>query len=99
MRGAFERWGTPVEQRWICSAGRSPNPLASPWIYFLSAGLATDPFAAACLGIGAVGIMMWAYFVPFHITHGPPLCGSVGNASSCAGSGRITMMCGPLTTH
>ena len=38
----------------------------------------TAPFP----GIGTVGTMMCAYFVPFHITQGPPLCGSVGNASN-----------------
>ena len=28
---------------------------------------------AATFGIAAVGTMMCAYFVPFHITHGPPV--------------------------
>ena len=28
---------------------------------------------AAAFGIAAVGTMMCAYFVPFHITHGPPV--------------------------
>jgi hypothetical protein len=43
-----------------------------------------DPYFrdAASAGIGAVGTMMWAYLVPFHITQGPPLCGSVGKASN-----------------
>ena len=33
-------------------------------------------------GIAAVGTIMCAYFVFFHITHGPPVWGSVGKASS-----------------
>ena len=37
---------------------------------------------ASFAGIATVGTMMCAYFVPFHITHGPPLCGSVGKASN-----------------
>jgi len=37
---------------------------------------------AAAFGIAATGTMMCAYFVPFHITHGPPVWGSVGKASS-----------------
>ena len=31
---------------------------------------------------GGVGTMMCAYLVPFHITQGPPLCGSVGKAAN-----------------
>lgn len=38
--------------------------------------------AAAFAGIGTVGTMMCAYLVPFHITQGPPLCGSVGKAAN-----------------
>ena len=49
--------------------------------------------------IGAVGTMMCAYLVPFHITHGPPLVQSVGSASSCLLSGVSTMMCAGLTTQ
>jgi hypothetical protein len=41
-------------------------------IYFLGADFAID----------VVGTMMWAYGVPFHITHGPPLVQSVGYAPS-----------------
>jgi hypothetical protein len=40
-------------------------------VYFLSAAF-----------FSAGGTMMWAYGVPFHITHGPPLVQSVGYASS-----------------
>lgn len=47
-------------------------------VYFLSAAGALD----AVFGIDVVGTMMWAYGVPFHITHGPPLVQSVGYASS-----------------
>ena len=36
----------------------------------------------ADFAIDVVGTMMWAYGVPFHITHGPPLVHSVGYASS-----------------
>lgn len=38
--------------------------------------------SAAFAGIGTVGTMMCAYLVPFHITQGPPLCGSVGKAAN-----------------
>jgi hypothetical protein len=61
--------------------------------YFLSDNLPSELFAAG-FGVGTVGIMMCAYFVPFHITHG-----SVGKESSCAVSGVMTIMCGPLTTQ
>jgi hypothetical protein len=67
--------------------------------YFLSDDLPAELFAAAGLGVGTVGIMMCAYFVPFHITHGPPFHGSVGKESSCAVSGVMTIMCDPLTSH
>lgn len=50
--------------------------------YFLSAGLSAEALAAMGFGVGTVGIMMCAYFVPFHITQGPPFQGSVGSASS-----------------
>ena len=46
-------------------------------VYFFSAGALDADFA-----IDVVGTMMWAYGVPFHITHGPPLVQSVGYASS-----------------
>src|SRR5262245_16001030 len=53
--------------------------------------------AVLALGMAVVGTMMCAYFVPFHITHGPPALGSVGSASSWAVSvGRI-MTWGGLT--
>ena len=46
-------------------------------VYFFSAGALDGDFA-----IDVVGTIMWAYGVPFHITHGPPLVQSVGYASS-----------------
>ena len=46
-----------------------------------------------------MGTMMWAYGVPFHITHGPPLCGSVDMVSSIFGSGTSSITCAGLTTH
>jgi hypothetical protein len=46
-------------------------------VYFFSAGALDGDFA-----IDVVGTIMWAYGVPFHITHGPPLVHSVGYASS-----------------
>ena len=58
-----------------------------------------DYFAAGRGGIGAVGTMMCAYGVPFHITHGPPLCGSVGSDSRSFVSEESTMMCAGVTTH
>src|SRR4029453_25826 len=67
--------------------------------YFLSDDFPPELFAAAGLGGGTVGIMMCAYFVPFHITHGPPFHGSVGKVSSCAVSEIMTIMCDPLTSH
>src|SRR5262249_37309601 len=70
--------------------------------YFLSADFSVaglSALAAAGFGVGTVGSMMWAYLVPFHITHGPPFQGSVGSASSWAVSGVMTITCGPLTTH
>jgi hypothetical protein len=67
---------------------------------YLSVDDLTAPFAGiAALGIGPVGTMRCTYFVPFHITHGPPAFGSVGKASNWAGSVGRTMMCGPATTH
>src|SRR4051812_10020982 len=56
-------------------------------------------FFVAPAAIGVVAPMMCAYFVPFHIPHGPPLFHSVGSASSCLLSGVSTMTCGGLTTH
>ena len=50
--------------------------------YLLVEALVALFAGAAAFGIAAIGTMMWAYFVPFHITHGPPVLGSVGNASS-----------------
>jgi hypothetical protein len=38
--------------------------------------------AAPVFGIAATGTMRCAYGVPFHITHGPPVLGSVGKASN-----------------
>lgn len=57
-----------------------------PWLVPISASTQPGPSGEA-------------YFVPFHITHGPPLCGSVEYTSSCDALERITMMCGTLTTH
>src|SRR5262245_24170496 len=61
--------------------------------FFMPADLDAD------VAIDVVGTMMWAYGVPFHITHGPPFVQSVGYASSWVGSVGSSMMCGPLTTH
>src|SRR5262245_9918898 len=44
---------------------------------YLLAALVALFAAVAVFGIAAVGTMMCAYFVPFHITHGPPVVGSV----------------------
>jgi hypothetical protein len=44
--------------RSIASAGNHPDRLR-------------DFFTAGCLGMAAVGTMMWVSFLPFHITHGP----------------------------
>ena len=50
--------------------------------YFLSAAFFSVGALDADFAIDVVGTMMWAYGVPFHITHGPPLVQSVGCASS-----------------
>ena len=55
---------------------------ASCLIYFLSAAFFSAGALDADFAIDVVGTMMWAYGVPFHITHGPPLVQSVGYASS-----------------
>ena len=55
---------------------------ASCLIYFLSAAFFSAGALDADFAIEVVGTMMWAYGVPFHITHGPPLVQSVGYASS-----------------
>ena len=53
------------------------------YIYFLSVGfLSVGALDADFFAIDVVGTMMWAYDVPFHITHGSPLVQSVGYASS-----------------
>ena len=51
-------------------------------VYFLSAAFFSAGALDADFAIDVVGTMMWAYGVPFHITHGPPLVQSVGYASS-----------------
>lgn len=44
--------------------------------------------------------MMRAYGMPFHMTHGPPFCGSAVNVSSSRVSDTITMICGtPTCSH
>ena len=48
------------------------------WVYFLSAGFFSAVALEVDFAIDVVGTMMWAYGVPFHITHGPPLAQSVG---------------------
>ena len=47
-------------------------------VYFLSAPFFSAGALDVDFGIDVVGTMMWAYGVPFHITHGPPLVQSVG---------------------
>lgn len=57
-------------------------PVLSRRVYFLSAAFFSAGALDADFAIDVVGTMMWAYGVPFHITHGPPLVQSVGYASS-----------------
>jgi hypothetical protein len=59
------------------AATRAALPVYFLLSAFFSAGALDGDFA-----IDVVGTMMWAYGVPFHITHGPPLVQSVGYASS-----------------
>jgi len=51
-------------------------------VYFLSSAFFSAGTLDGDFAIDVVGTMMWAYGVPFHITHGPPLVQSVGYASS-----------------
>jgi hypothetical protein len=51
-------------------------------VYFLSAAFLSAGALDADFAIDVVGTMMWAYGVPFHITHGSPLVQSVGYALS-----------------
>ena len=60
---------------------RSPW-IGEAWAYRCMVAFGVLFAAAAAFGIAAVGTMMWAYCVSFHITHGPPVWGSVGKASS-----------------
>ena len=63
----------------VVDAGHAVLPLR---VYFLSAAFFSAGALDADFAIDVVGTMMWAYGVPFHITHGPPLVQSVGYASS-----------------
>ena len=51
-------------------------------VYFLSSAFFSAGALDGDFAIDVVGTMMWAYGVPFHITHGPPLVQSVPYASS-----------------
>ena len=73
MAAALER--ERQEQRGHASC--RPHKVYFSSAAFFSAGALDTGFA-----IDVVGTMMWAYGVPFHITHGPPLVQSVGHASS-----------------
>ena len=58
------------------------------------------PGFAECIDARPIGTITWAYGVPLHMTHGPPLPGSVGIPSSAFVSGTISMTCDPeFATH
>jgi hypothetical protein len=62
---------------------RSRPPRVLPRrVYFLSAAFFSAGAFDVDFAIDVVGTMMWAYGVPFHITHGPPFVQSVPYASS-----------------
>ena len=63
-------------------ARRRTAPRPAWPVYFLSAAFFSAGALDADFAIVVIGTMMWAYGVPFHITHGPPLVQSVGYASS-----------------
>ena len=60
----------------------APPPSRALSAIYLLVALVALFAAVAVFGIAAVGTMMCAYFVPFHITHGPPVVGSVERVSS-----------------
>jgi len=63
--------------------GEAARPRVLPWrLYFFSAAFFSAEALDPDFAIDVVGTMIWAYGVPFHITHGPPLVQSVGYASS-----------------
>jgi hypothetical protein len=64
------------------SAGEHRGHASCTGFYFLSVAFFSAGALDADFAIDVVGTMMWAYGVPFHITHGPPLVQSVGYASS-----------------
>ena len=72
-----------VDVRQLTATEVVAPPPSRTWsaIYLLVALVALCA-AVAVFGIAAVGTMMCAYFVPFHITHGPPVVGSVESVSS-----------------
>ena len=51
---------------------------------------------AACYFAGVTGNITCAQGVPFHITKGPPLAGSVERLSSSFGFTGMTITCGPV---
>src|SRR4029434_1274817 len=91
--------GSHDRRSWARAPGACGPRVLPHRVYFLSVAFFSAGALDGDFAIDVVGTMMWAYGVPFHITHGPPLVQSVGYASSRLTSvGRI-MMCGPLTTY
>ena len=62
---------------WCDLGAARPRVLHRP-VYFLSSAFFSAGALDGDFAIDVVGTMMWAYGVPFHITHGPPLVQSVG---------------------
>jgi hypothetical protein len=74
--------GSRGRRSWARAPGAARPRFLPHRVYFLSAAFFSAGALDADFAIDVVGTMMWAYGVPFHITHGPPLVQSVGYASS-----------------
>src|SRR5712691_8726919 len=79
---AVPRTRTRGRRSWARAPGAARPRVLPRRVYFLSAAFFSAGALDADFAIDVVGTMMWAYGVPFHITHGPPLVQSVGYASS-----------------
>jgi hypothetical protein len=74
--------GSHDRRSWARAPGACGPRVLPHRVYFLSVAFFSAGALDGDFAIDVVGTMMWAYGVPFHITHGPPLVQSVGYASS-----------------
>ena len=84
-KGAVGGGGQPGDQHDLCRQPAERQGHRDRWPHESGGPTISGNFyfrPASFAGIATVGTMMCAYLVPFHITHGPPLCGSVGKASN-----------------